>query len=92
MSPGERGVHIPSGDTNPAVFGTTLIVLRCSPYLVGLYPVFDVMVSSELKQGPVSRLDWGEGQTRDVHMSSLRDEKGSFHVKASVQTMMREPF
>jgi hypothetical protein len=25
ISPGERGVHIPLGDTNPAVFGTTLI-------------------------------------------------------------------
>ncbi len=27
LSPGERGVPIPLGDTNPAVFGTTLISL-----------------------------------------------------------------
>jgi hypothetical protein len=29
---------------------------------------------------------------KDVRMSSSRDEKGSFHVKANVGTMTKEPF
>jgi hypothetical protein len=51
------------------------------------------MVSrGETKQGPVARLDWGEGQTRDVSMSTLRDEKGSFCIEANLQTMTKELF
>jgi hypothetical protein len=41
LSSGERGVSIPPGDTNPAVFGITLISLSSVlvPDLAGLYPV-----------------------------------------------------
>jgi hypothetical protein len=29
---------------------------------------------------------------RDVHMSSLRDKKGSFRVETSARTITKEPF
>jgi hypothetical protein len=45
ICPQEEGGSIPPGDTNPALFGTTLIsLLVVVPDLAGLYPVCDVMV------------------------------------------------
>ncbi len=46
----------------------------------------------ETNCGPVARLDWDEGQMRDVCMSSPRDEKGAFRVEASARTITKEPF
>jgi hypothetical protein len=48
--------------------------------------------SSIISRTHLTRFHWGEGQTRDVCISSLQDEKGSFHIEASMRTMMKEPF
>ncbi len=76
------GLGFASGDTNPTLFGTTLTSLAVDP---GIYPFMMSCVRQEkTNQGPVVRLDCGEGQTEvamDKSAVKFRGAHSSFrHV------------